>query len=534
MQLASGNNKIQREVIGLVPAGEKASRLTPLIWIIIIIGIVLRLIQYGINRSLWADEANLALNIVNKSLPELLKPLDFRQVAPVGFLFIEKLNVQLFGDHDYILRLFPLIAGIASIFLFYIVAKHVLKKEAVVIAVGLFALSGHLVYYASEVKQYSCDVAVALPLYALTLIIYSKKNKLPYFILYGIVGAITIWFSNPAVFILAGTGLSLLSVYLIKKEWNNVVRLSVIFSVWLMSFISSYILIVSPLREAGIVGYMQKYWRESFMPLPPLSVSDFQWYYSNFFGIFSDPGGITVKGIASLAFLIGCKSMVERNRQWFFMLMSPVVITLLASGFHIYPFNGRLLLFLVPSLLLIIAEGTEYIKDRTKSSSSLIGAMFIGLLFFHPILSITNNVITWTPYHHSRPIQDIKSVMNYHEKHTKDGDIIYVYWASTSAFQYYAKQYGLNTKEYILGKESRDNWRGYCQDLDKLHGKKRVWLIFSHVQKSGGVNEEELFIQYLDGFGTRLDHVNADGAAIYLYDLSSGDRNQTSIAPLFE
>ena len=102
-------------------------------WIIISIGIVLRLVQYIANHSLWLDESYLALNIVNKSFLELLKPLDYHQVVPFGFLTIEKLLVQSFGNNEYILRMFPFICGIISLFLFYRVAKHTIKKEALII-----------------------------------------------------------------------------------------------------------------------------------------------------------------------------------------------------------------------------------------------------------------------------------------------------------------------------------------------------------------------------------------------------------------
>jgi len=38
-------------------------------------GFVIRLVQYLSNRSLWGDEASIALNIINRSYQELLTPL---------------------------------------------------------------------------------------------------------------------------------------------------------------------------------------------------------------------------------------------------------------------------------------------------------------------------------------------------------------------------------------------------------------------------------------------------------------------------
>ena len=118
-------------------------------WIIIGFGILIRLIQYLYNRSLWADEAVLALNIVNRSYLELLQPLDYDQAAPIGFLLVEKLAVQLFGNNEYALRLFPLFSGIISLLLFYQLAKRFIPKAAIPIALALFASLNYLVYYAS-------------------------------------------------------------------------------------------------------------------------------------------------------------------------------------------------------------------------------------------------------------------------------------------------------------------------------------------------------------------------------------------------
>ncbi len=82
-------------------------------------GILVRLIQYLNNRSLWLDEASLALNIINRSYGELAQTLDHNQAAPLGFLWLEKLSTQIWGNNEYSLRLLPFIASILALGVFY-------------------------------------------------------------------------------------------------------------------------------------------------------------------------------------------------------------------------------------------------------------------------------------------------------------------------------------------------------------------------------------------------------------------------------
>ncbi len=121
-------------------------------WIIIIIGVILRLRQYIANRSLWLDEASLALNIVGRSFTGLTQPLDFEQGAPLGFLFIEKAVLLILGNQDYILRLFPLLSGLLSVYFMYLISKEFFGMPGL-FALSIFAVSWTLIYYSSELKQ---------------------------------------------------------------------------------------------------------------------------------------------------------------------------------------------------------------------------------------------------------------------------------------------------------------------------------------------------------------------------------------------
>lgn len=65
---------------------------------VIVVGMALSVAQFVANRSLWHDEACLALNIVNRSFLDLTQPLDYAQGAPLGFLMPEKLAVQVLDE----------------------------------------------------------------------------------------------------------------------------------------------------------------------------------------------------------------------------------------------------------------------------------------------------------------------------------------------------------------------------------------------------------------------------------------------------
>src|SRR6266850_277045 len=100
---------------------------TVLSWVIVCLGVILRLSAYIHNRALWGDEIPLARNIEERTYSGLLQPLSYDQASPVGFLMLERLAVQAFGDNEYALRLVPLLAGVLSLVLFFWLATKCLS-----------------------------------------------------------------------------------------------------------------------------------------------------------------------------------------------------------------------------------------------------------------------------------------------------------------------------------------------------------------------------------------------------------------------
>ena len=133
-----------------------------LTWLAVALGVILRVWEYLEFRPLYMDESALLANVADRAIFDFRHVLEGDQMAPPGFLAIERLLVQLPLDVRVTGRLFPLVCGIASVFLMRSAARRYLDRRAVPLAVGLLALGDHLLYYSAEIKQYSCDLMMAL------------------------------------------------------------------------------------------------------------------------------------------------------------------------------------------------------------------------------------------------------------------------------------------------------------------------------------------------------------------------------------
>ena len=121
----------------------------------------MRLSDFVADRPLFMDEGSLMGNIIGKPVFALFTMLRGDQLAPSGFLVVEPIASRVLFKSTMALRLFPQICGIASILVFYGLVRWLLAPCAVLLA-RLFVVSDDLVYYASEIKQYSTEVLAAL------------------------------------------------------------------------------------------------------------------------------------------------------------------------------------------------------------------------------------------------------------------------------------------------------------------------------------------------------------------------------------
>jgi predicted membrane-bound mannosyltransferase len=121
-----------------------------------------RTLRYALVFPMWGDEWMLAVNFHDRGLLELLEPLDYGQVAPPGFLWLELAASKLLGFSEPALRLVPFLAGAAAVLLFWWACRKLLDRRAALMAIAVFAASFYPLRYAVEVKPYSLDLLLAL------------------------------------------------------------------------------------------------------------------------------------------------------------------------------------------------------------------------------------------------------------------------------------------------------------------------------------------------------------------------------------
>ncbi len=376
------------------------------------LGVALRVAQYLAGRSFWMDEMSLAGNIVGKSFAGLFGPLEATQLAPPGFLALEWLAGQLPGAALWKLRIVPLLSGIASLFLFERFSRRYLGPTAALVALAMFALSDGLIYYSSEIKQYSSDVAVALACALMAPALATGPATPRRLLGLAAAGAAAVWFSHPALFVLAGVGVAAFVPAIARRQWGRAAGLALVGTAWLASFAGVYAV---SLGQLGGSRRMWQFWAGVFPPAPGSARGTLGWAGRKVLYLFvnpldfATPLGTRISAVPALAlFAIGCGSLGRRDGEGLAILLLPAGFAVAASGLRMYPTHGRLALFLVPFLLVPIAEGAGWLRSRGVRGVAWASVLAAILLF--PALDAAYHVVVprdrdnFNPYGDRRPV----------------------------------------------------------------------------------------------------------------------------------
>jgi hypothetical protein len=515
------------------------------VYSLVALALGLRLAYYLIDPTLSTDEAQLALNIMHHSYSGFVRPLDFNQAAPLGFLFVQKFVIGVLGPSEYALRLFPLVSAFAASILFYPVASKFVPRKVATLALVLFAVSGWLLFYAATNKQYSTDVAVALALYATVFWVGDTLGRRQVGVL-ALAGSTFVWFSHPAIFVEAGVAGVLIVNSLLAHQWGRVRRLMLVAAAWLASFGGFY------LSTRSTFAHLQESFAGGSAQFGVAGAGDSSSRASAYGGTvrallgvphFGAPvrDGLTL--IGSLLCVAGFSALLARRPARAFLLVAPMPFVLLASAIGKYPLFLRTLLFLVPGVLILLAYGVQFLVQhaRVRPLKAAVGAAFSALLVATAV----------APANHLR-LQDggeLKQAMRYVADNQRPTDSLYVYSRAQYDVRYYLECGCFASRStvrraralwpllpapgsldqwppamrsvlprIVIGKSTSTVPTDYRPDFAHLLRRPRVWILLA-AAPSGSTRALNSF---LDHAGTREKTFgsNEDVAAAELYDLS--------------
>lgn len=366
---------------------NKLFSLSQVNYLLMAAGIILRFKIFFEQRSIWADEAVVAVQTANKTLEEIFYFLFIfseQPIPPLGFLLSTKMFIVALGNNEFSLHLYSLMMGVLSIVLFYHLLKNYVSDKAVVIAMGIFCLSEPLIYYSSEAKHYSGDVFFFIFLF-LMFGHFSQKDfdrKSAWILGFG--GAVIIWFSYTALIALAAFGIIMFGGYLLRKKWRSCAFLIMSALIWLWSFIFLYKL------------SFQKMWANAYTVHTYANIGGYSnhsvwtwqgitWLSERILDAFASPCGLAFPYAMLCVYIIGCVYIYKKNKKLCITMVLPLIIVIVMAAFHKYPFYKRTILFLAPVIIIPLAEGVLYLTSKTRK---IVSAMLMVLPYRSDICNI--------------------------------------------------------------------------------------------------------------------------------------------------
>lgn len=325
------------------------------------LAVALRLVRYLLNFPMWCDETMVAVNLLDRSWLDLARPLEYRQVAPIGFLALEWLATRLFGFSEMALRLVPALASLLSAPLFLCLARRVLGRSSpsTMLAMGLFAVSSVPIRYASEVKPYSLDLCVTLLLIVLAMDVLEKFARYRWLVL---AVPFSVGLSLPSLFVLAAVGcVGGLVAWKQRRpgEWLGYAGFlaSVGASVGLLAWLGQF--------GTADIAYFERYWAGAFPPSIGRPGALVSWVARTHLGpLMAYPHGEISRlgwltGLTLAGFLAGLFRLARRDRRTLALLVLPFGFAIAASALRRYPYgmSARISQFLAPSILIATALG---------------------------------------------------------------------------------------------------------------------------------------------------------------------------------
>lgn|GEM_PF-2299283 len=424
------------------------------IWAFIAAGAYFRIKALCHWRSLWVDEIYLAHSVVSRGMWSLIsQPLDKWQIAPPGFLILTRACVDLFGPGERSMRIPSLLAGLATLPLFYFLARKILSLRGTLISVCFFSSLAPMVYFSQELKPYSMEVAVALGVILTAVNCLQNPASIRHVMIFAAVSLAGLFFSVSAGFVIAGCGIALFAGRFATARKSGAPLLAAILPLLLVGLILggaealNYFAFYRGLLHSKVHLALVQDWQKmnGFPQGGPNRAAP--WIFFSLKNIMAGTYTmyLSAPDLALFAGTIGLGAIISgKKRLLGFILVAPLPVAIIFALARQYPLADRLALYLVPILVIFISAGLDWIWGPGGW-----GRFSMGLL---AILMIVGNPVIRSIYEARYPSgrEETRQIYQRIREYWRAGDILLLNDMAAPSFDYYAPRTGMAGLHQLL------------------------------------------------------------------------------------
>lgn len=367
---------------------------------------------YGIERSLWLDEAWVANSVNAPTLGGMFYYPNWLQTSPPLFLLLARAVIHTFGLSTIALRSVPVLLSLVAVAAMLGAARRVVSPSFAVLATAALAFHPTVVEYFRSFKQYGGEVAATGAVLWAAVAYLQEPGRRRFYVLLGVtVAAVTL--SYPTVFLLPG----LIVAVAYRARRRGIVL-------------------------AGIPGAVLAvlYWffvRPNYTPaLRAYWMTDPQTWLA--------PGMIA----AVIFCIIAGVRALSRPRNWIaILLLSPCVLLFASEVLGWYPASPRTQLFVRPCFLLLLAMNAEDLVTFMKWRRRPVDAVVILAAAVVMFVGVRKQ------FHEGRfqPEEDMSGAVRYLRKNVGPSDLVLVHPSLREGFLLYTAIQGWTAKPVIYG-----------------------------------------------------------------------------------
>jgi len=271
--------------------------------------------------------------------------------------------------------------------------------------------------------------------------------------------------------------------------------------------------------------YLWAFWDHGFPVLPPHSWDELCWWPRTLVGLFADPGGLTLAAVAAVIAVVGAVRLLRHDWRQLAMVLGPALCALVSAVVRVFPFptscesdaqplSGRILLFLVPALYILVAAGLMALWRSTDTSARVAAAVMAILVGGGVLVDAAAGAIA------PPTLNELRGLVDRIARRVQPGDVIVVNEKGRPILEYYVHREqaafpalaGTPVVE-LLGKGQHAALQGAIEFVTAP----RVWLLYAHHPSWRTAQDEEFVRSLLAVRRTLSFEKEAPGAALTLY-----------------